>query len=142
MIAQKIQLTDEVNELGRAKKFEAAAILFRGGQGQRVQNELQAVLGEMEAEEHRLLAIRVLEAKRRDAQIKVILALGTILGLLITATAGWTVQRDNARRGRAEAALRVSEEQYRRLIEGAQDYAIFMLGRHGEIRSWNAGTGE
>jgi len=40
----------------------------------------------------------------------------------------------------AEGALWDSEEQYRMLIDGIQDYAIFMIDPHGLILSWNAGA--
>jgi PAS domain S-box-containing protein len=37
-------------------------------------------------------------------------------------------------------ALRQSEDQYRMLIDGIQDYAIFMMDPRGQIVSWNAGA--
>ncbi len=36
--------------------------------------------------------------------------------------------------------LRQSEEQFRLLVEGVKDYAIFMLDPDGYITSWNAGA--
>jgi PAS domain S-box-containing protein len=43
-------------------------------------------------------------------------------------------------RTRAEARLRESEEFFRRLVAGVEDYAIFRLDTHGYIVSWNAGA--
>jgi PAS domain S-box-containing protein len=40
----------------------------------------------------------------------------------------------------ADDALRESEEQIRRLVNGIHDYAIFMLDPSGRIVSWNAGA--
>lgn len=40
----------------------------------------------------------------------------------------------------AETALRQSEERFRLLVEGVQDYAIFSMDPHGVITSWNAGA--
>jgi PAS domain S-box-containing protein len=40
----------------------------------------------------------------------------------------------------AERALRQSEERFRLLVEGVQDYAIYTMDRHGVITSWNAGA--
>jgi PAS domain S-box-containing protein len=39
-----------------------------------------------------------------------------------------------------EEALRESEERYRMLLDGIQDYAIFMMDPRGDIVSWNAGA--
>jgi PAS domain S-box-containing protein len=47
---------------------------------------------------------------------------------------------DVSRRERAEAALQVSEEQFRLLVEGVRDYAILLLDPQGRIISWNAGA--
>jgi PAS domain S-box-containing protein len=44
------------------------------------------------------------------------------------------------RLGLAEAALWDSEEKYRRLLDGVQDHAIFMLDARGHVVSWNAGA--
>ena len=37
------------------------------------------------------------------------------------------------------SSLRESEEQYRLLVEGVEDYAIFMLDPNGHITTWNVG---
>jgi PAS domain-containing protein len=37
-------------------------------------------------------------------------------------------------------ALRQSEERYRMLLDGIQDYAIFMMDPQGRVISWNAGA--
>jgi PAS domain-containing protein len=39
-----------------------------------------------------------------------------------------------------QEALRESEERYRMLLDGIQDYAIFMMDPLGNIISWNAGA--
>ncbi len=54
--------------------------------------------------------------RRSTSRTEIILILGTVLGLLITAAAGWIVQRDSSRREIAEEALQESERKYRTLI--------------------------
>jgi PAS domain S-box-containing protein len=48
-------------------------------------------------------------------------------------------QMEEVRRLGADA-LRESEERYRQLLDGVQNYAIFMMDPRGQILSWNAGA--
>ena len=66
------------------------------------------------------------------------LILGSAAGLLLAG--GWILQRTYRARARAEAALLESEERFRILVDGVQDYAIFMLDPNGKVVSWNAGA--
>jgi PAS domain S-box-containing protein len=137
---EKVAFAEKAIGLRRTASLEQAADVIRTGPGQRFTEDLQEVIHTMQAEELRLLVLRNADAKRRLSQTKMILVLGTMLGLLITLAAGWSVQRDGAGRSLAERALRDSEEKYRMLLDGVQDHAIFMLDTRGEVVSWNAGA--
>ncbi len=58
---------------------------------------------------------------------------GNITGVVLTF-------RDVSERQRDQQALQESEERFRVLVEGVQDYAIFMLDPAGRVTSWNAGA--
>jgi PAS domain S-box-containing protein len=140
LMAAKIELADVVIGQRRARGFEVAAATVQSGAGQRIMDEFQDAVRQMEEQELGLLRLRNTDASRRLVQTRIVLILGIVLGLLITALAGRSVHRGNSERAQAEGALEESEVKYRTLIQGVQDYAILMLGTQGEIRSWNPGA--
>ncbi|WP_137178744.1 PAS domain-containing sensor histidine kinase [Roseomonas sp. AR75] len=73
----------------------------------------------------RFWALAVLDAVRDDS--------GRLLGFA-------KVTRDLSQRRATELALLESERQFRLLVQGVTDYAIFMLAPDGSVTSWNAGA--
>ncbi len=50
------------------------------------------------------------------------------------------ITRDLTERRKAEAQLRENQEQFRLLVQGVTDYAIYMLSPNGFVTSWNPGA--
>lgn len=50
------------------------------------------------------------------------------------------ITRDLSERRLAEEVLRHSQEQFRLLVQGVTDYAIYMLDPQGKVSSWNLGA--
>lgn len=50
------------------------------------------------------------------------------------------ITRDISERKKSEDALHASEEQFRLLVQGVTDYAIYLLSPQGIVTNWNAGA--
>ena len=48
--------------------------------------------------------------------------------------------REPMERKAQDDALRVSEQQFRMLVKGVTDYALYMLDQNGNVASWNSGA--
>jgi PAS domain S-box-containing protein len=137
---QKIQYGEAIIGVRRTQGLQAAADAIATGPGRSLMEAFEAVNRRMQDEELRLLLLREADAKRRLGRTRIYLTLGAALGLLITVLAAWSAQRDSSRRGLVEQALRESEERNRLVLDGIQNYAIFMIDPRGQILGWNAGA--
>ncbi len=140
LMAQQVQFGDRILRLRRSKGLQSAAVAIKSGRGQQIMDEYRGTIRKMEDRELLLLAQRSAVAKQRFGQTKAILIFGTALGLLMAVAAGaWSVEQDGSRRTLA-LSLQDSEEQFRMLLDGIQDYAIFLMDPRGGILSWNDGA--
>jgi len=64
----------------------------------------------------------------------------TVRGSVSSTGASATAPKRNTSGHELAEALRESEERYRMLLDGIQNYAIFMMDPRGQILSWNAGA--
>jgi PAS domain S-box-containing protein len=140
LVGQKIQFAGMVISLRRNGGKDAAMDAIRTGQSRRSMDGFQEIVRKVQNEEQRLLSLRDADAKSGIGQAKTVLILGTVLGVVIAAAAGWSAQRNNSRSALAAETLRDHEERYRLLLGEIRDYAIFMLSPQGMVVSWNSGA--
>jgi signal transduction histidine kinase len=123
LTAHRIERAEVLISLQRTAGFEAAAESIRSGPGKAITDDFQALADKFQAEELRLLALRKAEVKDRVGQTEAILILGTLLGLLITGIAGWSVQRDSTKRKEAEANLLLKMKELNRSNQELAQFA-------------------
>jgi signal transduction histidine kinase len=123
LIAHRIERAEVLISLQRTAGFEAAAESIRSGPGKAITDDFKALADKFQAEELRLLTIRKAQVKDRVAQTEAILVLGTLLGLLVTGIAGWSVQHDSTKRKEAEASLLLKMKELNRSNEELAQFA-------------------
>ncbi len=140
VISRGVDLEAQIIALRRDAGLTAAAEAIHTEQSHRVSIEFHRQVQQMLDEESKLLVQRTAAWRSNEQKTRTILLAGTLLGLLITAAAWYGMIRDSTRRRRAEISLRISEDQYRTLLDEARDYAISMLDPQGNVVTWNSGA--
>jgi diguanylate cyclase (GGDEF)-like protein/PAS domain S-box-containing protein len=110
LAAAKIQVAESVIGLRRDQGFDAAVDAQRRSASQRLTDEFLVVVEAAKSEELRLLRIRDADSQMSQRRAKLGLMFGTVLALVITGAAGWSVRRDSLRRGQIEEALFAEKE--------------------------------
>jgi diguanylate cyclase (GGDEF)-like protein/PAS domain S-box-containing protein len=135
--AQNIHWADVGVELRHAGGSGPGTNVTDSAVGQPAGEEFQQVVREMRGEELRLLVLRDADVNRRSVQNKVILILGTLLGIATAAAAGWAVRHyDLVERNFAEDALREGEVRFRTLANNISQLA-WMADEKGDIFWYN-----
>jgi diguanylate cyclase (GGDEF)-like protein/PAS domain S-box-containing protein len=136
LIARKNRFEDKMIALRQASGPEAAQDALRNGSGQPIMDEVQDLVRAMQNEELRLLVLRNVDAQRRLNQTRLVLFLGTMLGVLIALGAGWIAHRDHVARQLAEDARREGEERFGSLANNISQLA-WMADEKGYIFWYN-----
>jgi diguanylate cyclase (GGDEF)-like protein/PAS domain S-box-containing protein len=117
----KVQLAESLIGLRRGQGLDAAVEAQQTSASQRLTNEFLVVVDAAKSEELRLLAIRDADSQMSQRRAKFGLMFGTVLALLITAAAGWSVRRDSLRRGQVEEALFAEKERAQVTLDSIGD---------------------
>jgi diguanylate cyclase (GGDEF)-like protein/PAS domain S-box-containing protein len=110
LVTQKISLADQLIHVRRESGLAGAVNLLNQQGEVRNSPAFASLVETLKARELKLLRQRNADAERSFSLTKVVLMLGTFVALIITASAGIGVIRDNQRRRDAEEALFVEKE--------------------------------
>ncbi len=133
--------------------------------GKHDMDAMRVTVDQMEAAERGLLGLRTQRARAAQHTTMIVIALGSLLGVIFLFIAGMTVSREIGVSARArarvtavnatleqrveqrtaaleesEAKLRASEQMFRTLLDGVKDYAVYMLDGEGRVVTWNSGA--
>jgi two-component system sensor kinase FixL len=140
LIGARLDALKQVIAVRRAKGLAAAAETMRTDPGKQLMDHIRTSLSDMKNAETALLRRQEDESIANTQRMLLALALGASIGFAILLLVFDVLNREIIERGRAEQALRASEQRLRALIEGVKDYAIVMLDPQGLVVSGNPGA--
>jgi len=140
LITARLDALKQVITVRREKGLTAAAETMRVDPGRQLMEHIRASLGDMKNAETGLLLRQEDESIANTERMLRALVLGASSGVAILLLVFFFLNREIIERGRAEQALRASEQRLRALVEGVKDYAIIMLDPQGLVASWNPGA--
>jgi len=104
------------------------------------ESAMRDVLDRMEGRENALLDERRRGERESADRTRVAILSAFGFGILLLAAAALSAARDFAARLDAERALREREEIFRLLVQGVEEYAIFLLDPSGRVVTWTEGA--
>jgi len=140
LTSQKLSRAETIISLQATEHFDVVTEAGRNVGDVALDDQFQTSVRDVRGEELRLLVLRDADAKSHLSVVKTLLIASTCIGLLIAALAGWNHYREAVKHKLAWTALHNSEEKYRSLLDGIEDYAVFLLDPDGKVVSWNAGA--
>jgi PAS domain S-box-containing protein len=128
-VGELFRAQDDASRRGELEALEAQANYTRA----RAEEALERLVLQGEARLVRGIHREVLE----DRYALVLIITASVLGLLGMLCLVWVLTR-KLRPLHREA--KASEERFRLLVEGVQDYALYLLDTRGRVQSWNPGA--
>jgi PAS domain S-box-containing protein len=146
-----------------AARRRTGAILGRDtlAENKRRMDAVRATVHEMRTRMEHLLEDRSQASRSAQQVTRAITVSGTVLELTLLTLVGFmanretrknatlqqrveqrtaALQAENAKAVQIQEKLRASEEIYRLMLDGINDYAVYMLNPRGEVASWNTGA--
>ncbi len=143
VVAEKLAWLDRIIEVRRDRGFEAVRDGFRGQHGRILMARIRRQTDAMSAEEQRLLALRADLAAASRWRTIVVLMIGTAANLAILGLVFRLIAVEVGRRGRAEAALKQSEAEARKLslVASRTGNGVMILDAAGKVEWANDALG-
>jgi signal transduction histidine kinase/CHASE3 domain sensor protein/ActR/RegA family two-component response regulator len=111
LVDERMSQLETVLRLRQAEGFEAAQREILRGLGERMHDQIRAVIDQMQTTEESLLQVRQTRVDRDMPALRSITWGGGLLALAFVGVAGFAIRRDFAGRERAERALRQAKDE-------------------------------
>jgi PAS domain S-box-containing protein len=139
-IRYKLKELDITVELEKGGEHQAAVKEVLTDRGKEAMDTTRNVCAELIEDETHRVSILGDESRSTANLAQLTFTLATVVDLALISVVAMLIHRNVTRHERDAEALRRSEEQFRLLVDGAQDYALVLLDREGNVASWNAGA--
>ena len=139
-IDEKMTELDRTIEARQRDGFDAARRIVETNVGRDAMRKIDDDIAAFVSAESTLLEQRRAKVSRDERQSADIALISAIVALVAVLLGVFVLVGSLRDLGAAERARRGTADQLRRLIDGATDYAIYMLDADGRIRTWNLGA--